>query len=623
MCGIAGTTLADTTILHAMTNRMLHRGPDGKGIWLDDTSSVGLSHTRLAIIDLSPGGSQPMVSPCGRYVLTFNGEIYNHCELRSDLQARGEHFYSRSDTEVLLRLLMRDGLEALPRLIGMFAFALWDREMGEFTLVRDRLGAKPLLWGLLPNGGLAFASEIEALRAHPAIDFAVDREALSHYLACLYVPAPYTLYRGIRKLAPGHWLRWRDGQVTITQWWAPSYTGDMSPSVDEAVEELMPIFESAVRLRLEADVEVGCFLSGGIDSSVIAAMMARTASHSSAPPIQTFTMTFDERDYDERAAAAKVAHHIGSRHCELPASPQVADFLDRMVQLFGEPFGNPTALLIHDLSRKAREHVTVALAGDGGDEVFAGYPRYHGGLLAARYRRLAPRPLRSLAAFASRLIPESSAGRHSWRRAREFLAAGGMEAAEAYASWVEYFSPHERCSLLGFDSLPERPIAKLYRTAPSGEALNAMQQTDLLSFLPGNLLSYGDAMTMAAGLEVRLPLIDHRLVEKVGRFASSLRFAQGKKTLLKAIARRLLPSDIVDRPKLGFNPPMGLWLNGQLKGLVDRLTPARAAEMGLEWAPIAGILAEYRSGRRDHSLKIWSLVVLDAWLRGQGIGSTK
>jgi asparagine synthase (glutamine-hydrolyzing) len=619
MCGIAGGTRTGPDVLRAMAKRIAHRGPDGQGFWHDGASGVGLVHTRLSIIDLSSGGTQPMASPCGRWVLAFNGEIYNYRDLKAELEATGESFRSTSDTEVLLRLLMRHGMAALPRLIGMFAFALWDREARSLLLVRDRLGVKPLVYGRLPDGGLAFASEINALRAHPGLDLGLDHEALSNYLACLYVPAPRTLHRGIAKLHPGHWLEWQDGCVTGGAWWAPAYTGERPLSVEEAAEEVSPILDSAVRLRMVADVEVGCFLSGGIDSSVIAAMMARASREAGAPPPRTFTMTFEEAAYDERDAAAAVARHVGSVHAELPARPEVAGFLDDMVRLFGEPFGNPTALLIHDLSRKAREHLKVALVGDGGDEVFAGYPRYQGGLLAGRYRALVPAPLRTLGALAARAIPESSTGRHTWRRAREFLTSAGCPAAEMYASWVEYFDPEERRRLLGLDRVPGRPIAELYRQAPSAHPLDAMQQTDLLSFLPGNLLSYGDAMSMAVALELREPLLDHRLVEAVGKMAPATRFAHGKKSILKAIARRLLPTEIVDRPKLGFNPPMGMWLKNDLRSLVaERLTPDRMTALGMDWKQVAALLTEYQSGRRDHSLKIWSLLVLEAWSRNQG-----
>ncbi|MBI5163203.1 MAG: asparagine synthase (glutamine-hydrolyzing) [Magnetospirillum sp.] len=617
MCGIAGSTAAAPAVLAEMAARLAHRGPDASATWNDAGSGCGLAHTRLAIIDLSPGGAQPMLSPCGRWALAFNGEIYNYRALRTELEAAGETFRSTSDTEVLLRLLMREGLACLTKLIGMFAFALWDRTERRLTLVRDRLGVKPLVYGRLPDGGLAFASEIESLRAHPGLDLGLDREALSLYLACLYVPHPRTLHTGIAKLPPGSWLSWQNGRVESGLWWAPAYTGERTVSVDEAAEELMPLMDSAVRLRLEADVEVGCFLSGGIDSSVIAALMARACRETGAPPPRTLTMTFAEPAYDEREAARRVAEHVGARHGELPARPEAAGFLDTMVRRFGEPFGNPTALLIHDLSRKAREHLKVALVGDGGDEVFAGYPRYHGGLLAERWRRAVPGPLRALAAQAAELIPESSSGRHGWRRAREFLAAGRLDGAEAYASWVEYFSPEERRDLLGLDAPPPRPIAALYRTAPSAAPLDAMQQTDLLSFLPGNLLAYGDAMSMAVALELRLPFLDHRLIEAVGRLGPQVRFAAGKKTVLRAMARRLLPTAIVDAPKRGFNPPMGLWLKGELKGLVaERLTPARLLALGLEPKAGARLLAEHAAGRRDVALKVWALLVYEAWARG-------
>ncbi len=617
MCGIAGSTRTDAGALHAMRDRLAHRGPDSNGVWFDETSGVGLAHTRLAIIDLSPGGHQPMVSVCGRYVISFNGEIYNYKALRADLQAKGERFASDSDTEVLLRLLMREGVAAVSRLVGMFAFALWDRESRTLTLARDRLGIKPVVYAALPDGGLAFASEIHALRAHGGIDLCIDPDALSEYLACLYVPAPRTIHRGIRKLPPGHVLTWTDGVVAIEPYWNPAYTGGRAPSVDEAVEELLPVLRAAVVDRMVADVSLGCFLSGGIDSSVITALMAAESRRAGGPPVRSFTMIFDEPAYDERDAARAVADCFGCHHTELPAGSGLAGLLEDYVAGFGEPFGNPTALLIHDLSRKAREHVTVALVGDGGDEVFAGYPRYKGGVLAQKYRRIPGWIRRGVIAPASRLIPESTRGRHGLRRAREFLSGANMPDEEMYAAWVEYFDPEERRAMLGPDTAPDRPIARAYRVAPSAEPLDAMQQTDLTTFLPGNLLSYGDAMSMRHALELRVPLIDHRLVEAVGRLSPAVRFHGGMKGLLKAIARRLLPTEIVDRPKRGFNPPMGVWLKTDLAAVVrERLTPESMADVGIDWVPVARLLDEYRRGGRDHSLKIWSLLVLDAWRRG-------
>jgi asparagine synthase (glutamine-hydrolysing) len=615
MCGIAGSTVAAPDILAAMQARLRHRGPDGAAIWRDPTSGTGLVHTRLAIIDLSPGGAQPRLSEDGRFALTYNGEIFNYKELRAELEAEGERFSSQSDTEVLLRLLQHKGVAGLVRVVGMYAFALWDRERRELLLGRDRLGIKPLLYASLPDGGIAFASEIAALRAHPDIDLSIDRTALSDYLACLYVPAPRTLHRGIRKLPPGHVMRWRDGHAAAPEpYWQPSFIGGREPSIDEAVEELTPLLRRAVADHMVADVPVGCFLSGGIDSSVIAALMAAELKARGGPPLRSFTMSFDEAAYDESAPARRVARLVGSLHTELPASPRLADDAAAMVERFGEPFGNPTALLVHDLSRQAREHVTVALVGDGGDEVFAGYPRYRGGILAQRYRRLPAAFRKGVAAPLAGLIPESSTGLHGLRRAREFLASANLPDAEMYAFWVEYFTPAERQALLGEAEEPASPIAELYRAAPSHDPLDAMQQTDLLSFLPGNLLAYGDAMSMAHALELRLPLLDHRLVEAVARLSPALRFARGQKTLLKAVAARLLPRDIVERRKRGFNPPMGVWLHRDLAPLVaDHLRPERMTPLGIAWKSVERLLAEHRRGTRDHALKIWSLLVLDLW----------
>lgn len=379
MCGIAGGTEADESLLKAFSSGLRHRGPDDEGIWLEQ--GMGLAHTRLAIIDTSQGGHQPMASPCGRWIIAYNGEIYNYRDLRAELEGCGNVFRSTSDTEVLLALLARDGTAGLNRLAGMFAVALWDRQQRELLLVRDRLGIKPLVYAELRGGHLAFASEISTLRFHPELrDSGVDAEAVSEYLACLYVPAPRTALRGISKLAPGHYLRWRKGQTVVERWWKPEYIGGRQMTVDEATDQLMPLLRGVVAQHTVADVPVGCFLSGGIDSSVIGALMAEEARRVGAPPVRTFTMTFSEAAYDEREAAAVVARHIGSVHTELPATPaRIMERLPVLTRAFGEPFGNPTALLIDDLSAKAREHVSVALAGDGGDEVFAGYPRYRGG----------------------------------------------------------------------------------------------------------------------------------------------------------------------------------------------------------------------------------------------------
>ncbi|MCC7016462.1 MAG: asparagine synthase (glutamine-hydrolyzing) [Rhodospirillales bacterium] len=614
MCGLAGSTALPEGFLARARRLLRHRGPDGEGDWRERDGSFGLAHTRLAIIDLSPAAAQPMVSDCGRYVIAFNGEIYNFRSLRAELEAAGVRFRSDSDTEVLLALLKREGAAGLARAVGMFALALWDMERRELLLARDRLGIKPLLYAPLGDGGIAFASEIRALKEHPGIDFGIDSEALSEYLACLYIPAPRTIHRGIRKLPPGHWLRWRDGKSESGAYWQPRIAGVRAPTPDEAAEEVLPLLRQAVSGCMISDVPVGCFLSGGLDSSVIAALMAEESRRLGAPPVRTFTMTFAEAAYDERAAAARVAAHIGSRHTELAVDPATAISTETLAAAFGEPFGNPTALLVSALSKAARAHVTVALVGDGGDEVFAGYPRYQGGRLARAYRRLPAWLRETVVAPLAEHIPESRRGIHGLRRAREFLTGVNRPDPEMYAGWVEYFAPGERRRLLGLAAEPARPIAELYAAAPSSDPLDAMQQTDLLSFLPGNLLAYGDAMSMAHSLELRLPMLDHRVIEMIGGLAPDARVRGGLKAVLRAVARRLLPAEIARAGKRGFNPPMGVWLHGALKNLIaERLTPGSVAAMGLAWEPVAELLALQARGRRDVALKVWALLALDGW----------
>jgi asparagine synthase (glutamine-hydrolysing) len=616
MCGIAGTTAADQATLRCMLDRIRHRGPDGEGIWIEERRRIGMAHTRLSVIDLSPASSQPFVSNCGRFALVFNGEIYNYRELRAQLERDGTVFRSHGDTEVVLHLLQQRGEMGLRVLSGMFALAFWDGIRGELLLARDHVGIKPLVYAPLADGHLAFASEIHALRTHPGIDLEMDGDALSEFLGCLYILAPRTIHRGIRKLPPGHRLIWRDGSLTVARFWQADFGAHTQCTLDEAVEEVVPAVRRAIVSQMVSDVPLGCFLSGGIDSSVIAATMAAEARRSGSPPLRTFTMTFDNRAYDESAAARSVSHAVESNHTELRAAFSVFDLLDESLVHFGEPFGNPTSLLIADLSRRAREHVTVALVGDGGDEVFAGYPRYQGGLwsqwlervpLIVRERALAP---------TGHLIPESTTGRHSLRRMREFLSASHLPRAMRYASWVEYFSLDERRQLLGPGAHGSR-VAETYVGSGLRDPLDAMQYTDLETFLPGNLLTYGDAMSMWHALELRLPLVDHRLIETVAQIPPSVRFARGKKTLLRAVARRLLPRRLVDRPKRGFNPPTAQWLRGPLAERVrSQLTPERMRGLGISWRPVQRLIAESESGWRDHGLKLWALLVLEAWARG-------
>lgn len=615
MCGIAGSTAASREMLGGFLQQLRHRGPDGTGLWLED--GTGFAHTRLAVIDLTEGGRQPMLSSCRRWVISYNGEIYNYRALRWELEQAGARFRTDSDTEVLLELLKRNGPDGLHRVAGMFAFSLWDRERSELLLARDRFGIKPLVWAPLPDGGLAFASEIEALRSHPGVDDSIDPEAISRYLACLYVPAPLTGRRGIRKLPPGHLIRWRAGSTSVERWWRPQFGNSTTMTIEEAVSRLVPAIRQAVSDHTVADVPIGCFLSGGIDSSVVAALMAENARLANAAPIKTFTMTFVERTHDERNAARAVANHIGSTHQEIDIQARgVAEQLPAFLRSFGEPFGNPTAFLVSELSKAARNHVTVALVGDGGDEIFCGYPRYMGGLYSRRWRKLPGWLRQDVAAWLIDMLPDGAPGHHTIRRAREFIHGTRLTEPEMYASWVEYFDPAERQRLLGLAHLPSRPIAELYQSCRAVDALDAMQVTDLLSFLPGNLLAYGDAMSMAHALEIRLPLLDHRILEVVGRIPASTRISGGLKTLLRRVAARHLPSWVAKLPKRGFNPPLGHWLRDELAPIVgDRLTASRLSAIGINPQYVATLLDQQARGQRDHALKIWAILMLELWAR--------
>jgi asparagine synthase (glutamine-hydrolysing) len=617
MCGITGAVPGiDPGLLRRMTAALAHRGPDGDGYFSAPEASLG--HRRLAIIDLR-GGAQPITTPDGRFTLIFNGEIYNFRALRSELESLGEQFRTQSDTEVLLHAFARWGRDALDRLRGMFAFAVWDRDRRALFLARDRLGLKPLYYSFGPRGQLVFASEIAALLEHPEISRALDLRAVDDYLAYLYIPAPRTIFAQIRELPPAHWLEWCDGTLRIERYW------DALPEPREApepqlTEELLATLDEAVRLRMISDVPLGAFLSGGMDSSSIVALMARAARE----PVRTFSLDFraGEERYSELEFARMVSSRYATEHRELEIQPQCADLLPRMVEHFGQPFGNPTALLVNQLSQLTRRHVTVALAGDAGDEVFLGYPRYAGVRLRGRLDRI-PLPARRALAWLSGSIAENSNGNHARRRAREFLSTAAQPWHQAYAAWVGYFSAPMREALYahGFraqlegyraEQFLEAQFARVRHAAPLDQA----SYVDLHTFLPFNLLAYGDRMSMAHALEVRLPFTDHKLVEFAMRLPAHMKLRGGEsKYLLRRAVGPLLPREILTRSKLGLNPPLGLWLRGELVPLLDRyLSPHAVAQRGwFDPQAVAQLLTDFRAGRRDYSLHLWSLLVLEQW----------
>ena len=621
MCGITGGVPGiDARVLERMTTALTHRGPDGEGYFhAAGPSGASLGHRRLAIIDL-PGGRQPMTTADGRWTIVFNGEIYNFRELRRELESAGAVFRTKSDTEVLLEAWARWGVGALERLRGMFAFAIWDGRDRALWLVRDRLGVKPLYYSTA-GGQLLFGSEMKALLVHPAVSRRLRPSAIDDYLTYLYIPAPQTVFEDIEELAPAHWLRYANGTAELRPYWRPRPL-PAGEAGETTAEELRALLDESVRLRLVSDVPLGAFLSGGLDSSSIVALAARAQSG----PVRTFSLGFGagEEHYTELEFARLVSGRYSTEHRELTIRPDCTELLPRMVSLFDEPFGNPTALLVHALSGATRQHVTVALAGDAGDELFLGYPRYLGARLRRAWSAL-PSPVRRAAAALAQRIPEGTNGHHARRRAREFLAGGTGSWQSAYIGWVAYFNPTMRSELYspefsaavgGYsaEQFLERRFAEVEGCDPLGQAC----YVDLHSFLPHNVLQYGDRMSMAHALELRLPFTDHRLVEFALRLPAhqKLRGSETKR-LLRAAMQPLLPERTLHRSKLGLNPPLARWLRGELASLVDRYLSPAAVRQRAWFRPeaVTRLREEFSSGRRDYSLHLWGLLVLEEWAR--------
>jgi asparagine synthase (glutamine-hydrolysing) len=627
MCGIAGIVSPDRALrsfASSMGRSIAHRGPEDEGVWntLSEQLSVTFVHRRLRVIDLSGGGRQPMVR--GSYTLVFNGEIYNFLELRRVLEEQGLTFNSNSDTEVILAAYSCWGIRAIERLHGMFAFALWDGDRRELILARDRLGKKPLFYRE-GDCSFVFGSEIKAILATLEGTPKVDKQALDDYLTYLYIPYPRTIFEGIRQLPPASYLRMRyaDGrfQSEISEYWTPiGAEHNPSGSIDDLRSRLQDLVAESVRSRLISDVPLGVLLSGGLDSSSITAMVAR----SSTEPARTFSIGFPQnKNYDEIPYANLVADHFGCRHEVLQAEPSCSRFLVDIVRHFDQPFGNPTAVLTYILSALTKKSVTVALAGDGGDELFGGYPRYIGAYMSRIPRALPGFVRNRILPWLGNSLSDDSTGRHQVRRLREFLEDAGLPLIEMYLRWIGYFSdrdkaslyaPEMRASVKGHDSGDF--LRGLFARSEGLEPLNRLAYVDTKSFLCCNVLEYADRMSMAHALELRAPFTDHRLVEFALQLPFNLKFRNGEsKWLLRSAMKPFVPEPILNKRKLGFNPPLGRWLSGELKTLPGvLLSPQRIARRGLfDAAAIANLLDRHNSGRRDHSLHIWSLMMLELW----------
>lgn len=622
MCGIAGifhiqtAKPVDPERVRAMADAQAHRGPDGSGVWT--APGVGLGHRRLSIIDIE-GGAQPMVSEDDRIAVTYNGEIYNFAEVRADLQARGHIFRTASDTEVVLHGWREWGPDCLDRFDGMFAFALFDAGRQCLFLARDRLGVKPLHYAILGDGSLIFSSELKGLLAHPIMRREIDPRAIEDYLAFGYVPDDACIVAGVRKLAAGHHLlvERKRSLPEPSRWWDVDFTARAGGSAAKLGDQLRDHMRRAVRSRMVADVPLGAFLSGGVDSSSVVALMAEASPRA----VNSFSIGFGEAEHDESAYAAQVADRFATDHRSRIVAADDFALIDTLAAAFDEPFADASALATYRLCQLARDHVKVALSGDGADEAMAGYRRYRFQVAEERVRALLPGRLRRpLFGGLGNLYPQAD-GLPRPLRAKATLLALGMDEGEAYARAVGLTSPELRAKL--FSSAFHRELqghraedryVSAMRYAPADSALDRAQYADLKIWLPGDILTKVDRTSMAVGLEAREPLLDHQLVAFEASLSPSLRLRRGEgKWLMKKAMKSFLPRDILYRRKMGFVTPVSAWFRGALADEVGAL--ARAPLLGgsgwFDPAAIDTVVAEHLSGRRDHGRLLWQLVMLE------------
>jgi asparagine synthase (glutamine-hydrolysing) len=593
-----------------------HRGPDARGLFVDQ--NVGLGIQRLRVVDLLTG-DQPIASEDGSVVVVLNGEIYNFRELRQELVSRGHRFATQGDTEVIVHLYEEFGIECVRRLHGMFAFAIWDRRRRQLMLARDRIGKKPLFYSLR-DGSFSFASELGALLQDGEVSRELDTTALDCYLAYGYVPAPRSVFRGVRKLPPAHTLVLREGEAILERYWRLDYVHKLTvKDPRELHEPIRDAIRDATRRRLVADVPLGAFLSGGIDSSAVVAAMAETGGG----PVKTFSIGFEQNAFDEMPHARRVAELFGTEHHEFVVRPDAISIAPRIVRHYGEPFADASAIPSFHLAEVTRRHVTVALNGDGGDESFGGYTRYIANGVAARLDRL-PAPLkRALAAAgggAQRGEVDSVVN-----RARRLAQALPLSPPERYARYMSWFDERQRAALytdefsaqLGESAAPA-VIAVPWRAASGEEILDVMLETDATTYLPDDLIAKIDIATMAHGLEARSPLLDHELMEFAASIPAPLKVrGQHKKWILREALRDWLPSEILDRPKQGFEVPIDHWFRHELREHVrDVLLDPRSLDRGyFRPAAVQSTLDRQASGTYADAKRVWALFMLELWHR--------
>ena len=627
MCGItgfiereaSGAAAERAALLDRMCRVIKHRGPDDQGMFVEGCVALGMR--RLSIIDLA-GGHQPLSGCDARVTVVFNGEIYNYRELQRELESRGHRFQTHSDTETIVHAYEEFGKNCVEHFRGMFAFALWDEKARVLFIARDRVGKKPLYYTVTHDGALVFGSELKSLLEYPSVTRETDADALDAYLSFGYVPDPLCIFKEIHKLPPGHHLTHAGGRVAVERYWDFNFEPVEIKREEEYLEELNALLDEAVRLRLVADVPLGAFLSGGVDSSAVVGLMSRAMSQ----PVKTFSIGFNEDTYNELKYARVAAKHFGTEHHEFIVTPDICDIVDELVWHFDEPFADSSAIPTYMVSKLAREFVTVALSGDGGDELFAGYTRYVLDRKRSGLARL-PRVVRE-----GVMQPLSASLPHgAW--GRNYLRNVSLAPLARYIDSISIFTELNKQALYASDlkarlngrSAGAEMFHELASHVKTDDAIDPLLYLDSKTYLPGDILTKVDRMSMAVSLEARVPLLDHKLIEFVTRIPASLKL-KGLETkyIFKKALSGLVPEEILHRPKQGFGVPVAEWINLQLRERIhETLTERRTRERGLFDARyVSLLLEEHERGRRDHSTPLWTLLMLELWHRSFADGAS-